>query len=306
MIYILIPTRNRAKLLGECLDCIKKQTYKNHHTIVVDDGSTDDTSEVLKKFKKLTTIQGNGNLWWTGAMRLAVEKAKSMAKTGDYVLLMNDDTKFKKDYLERLIEVASSVDNRLRPHPLRTWLSPNPLLRGEGVIRRAIITSVCLDIENPKNVLEAGVKLDWTKPRVDIPLKMPKDKKTTIWEVDTACGRGTLVPIEAFQKLGNFSKWLPHYKADYEFLARAKQNGFPIYISSKCIVYATHKAGGIKFIPRRTSIGEFWQQAFSRRSKSNLWDQFIFIWLAAPNRYKAKALILHLKEILFRIKHIRI
>ena len=50
LISIIIPTFNRAHLIGETLDSIIAQTYSNWECIVVDDGSSDNTEEVLAKY----------------------------------------------------------------------------------------------------------------------------------------------------------------------------------------------------------------------------------------------------------------
>lgn len=50
LISIIIPTYNRVSLLGETLDSVLKQTYKNWECIVVDDGSTDATDKMMKSY----------------------------------------------------------------------------------------------------------------------------------------------------------------------------------------------------------------------------------------------------------------
>ena len=50
LISIIIPTFNRADLIGETLDSILAQTYQNWECIVVDDGSSDRTADVLKNY----------------------------------------------------------------------------------------------------------------------------------------------------------------------------------------------------------------------------------------------------------------
>ncbi len=50
LVSIIIPTYNRADLLGETLDSILNQTYPNWECIVVDDGSTDHTDEVMETY----------------------------------------------------------------------------------------------------------------------------------------------------------------------------------------------------------------------------------------------------------------
>lgn len=52
LVSIIIPTFNRAHLIGETLDSIMAQTYQNWECIVVDDGSTDNTPEVMAEYVK--------------------------------------------------------------------------------------------------------------------------------------------------------------------------------------------------------------------------------------------------------------
>lgn len=52
MVSIIIPTYNRAHLIGQTLDSVRAQTYTHWECIVVDDGSTDQTLEIVKKFEK--------------------------------------------------------------------------------------------------------------------------------------------------------------------------------------------------------------------------------------------------------------
>ncbi|MDA8874519.1 glycosyltransferase family 2 protein [Winogradskyella sp.] len=52
LVSIIIPTYNRAHLIAETLDSIIAQTHTNWECIVVDDGSTDDTQEVLERYVK--------------------------------------------------------------------------------------------------------------------------------------------------------------------------------------------------------------------------------------------------------------
>ncbi|WP_271425131.1 glycosyltransferase family 2 protein [Aequorivita sinensis] len=50
LVSIIIPTYNRAHLIGETLDSVLAQTYQNWECIVVDDGSTDNTDEVMAAY----------------------------------------------------------------------------------------------------------------------------------------------------------------------------------------------------------------------------------------------------------------
>ena len=74
MISIIIPAFNCSAALSECLSALKKQTVKPLETIVVDDGSLDDTAEVAESFDDVQVIRclkqkGAGAARVTGAKK---------------------------------------------------------------------------------------------------------------------------------------------------------------------------------------------------------------------------------------------
>lgn len=78
---------------------------------LVDDGSPDRTGDIVKKnYSPVKVIEGTGNLFWCGGMRLAWDTA---AKTKDYdgYLWLNDDTFLNKDALRCVLESASLHEN---------------------------------------------------------------------------------------------------------------------------------------------------------------------------------------------------
>ena len=87
-VSILIPTRNRAAMLGNAITCALSQTYQNIEIIVSNNASTDQTSEVLAGFDdpRLKTISTNQVLKMHDHWRFLLEHA-----TGDWVLFLCDD-----------------------------------------------------------------------------------------------------------------------------------------------------------------------------------------------------------------------
>src|SRR5690606_1022644 len=105
LVSIIIPTYNRAHLLGETLDSVLAQTYTNWECIIVDDGSTDTTADILKTYcdkdarfqyhKRPDIYQSGGN----GARNYGLVLSK-----GEYVQWFDSDDIMYDNYIELKVE----------------------------------------------------------------------------------------------------------------------------------------------------------------------------------------------------------
>ena len=123
--HVVIPVFNRLSMTLGCLESLSVQTDKMMNVVLVDDGSTDDTSEVvLKRFPEVHILEGNGDLWWTGAINLGIRHVLSSAAPGDYVVLVNNDTYFESDFITRCRKTAQRYPNALigSAHLAKVWL----------------------------------------------------------------------------------------------------------------------------------------------------------------------------------------
>jgi len=104
LITVVIPNFNRAQLIGETLISILGQTYSNWECIVVDDGSTDNSLEILEKFKNDDQrinlfVRPNTKHKGANACRnYGLEKAK-----GNYVVFFDSDDLMTPYHLEKKI-----------------------------------------------------------------------------------------------------------------------------------------------------------------------------------------------------------
>ena len=100
---VVIVTYNRLELLRECLECVDNQTLKFHSVVLVNNCSTDGTSEYLKEYcknkKNIALINTDCNLGGSGGFELGV---KNVPKDTDYVLLIDDDAMLDKKFLEEI------------------------------------------------------------------------------------------------------------------------------------------------------------------------------------------------------------
>ncbi|PIS09178.1 hypothetical protein COT75_02875 [Candidatus Beckwithbacteria bacterium CG10_big_fil_rev_8_21_14_0_10_34_10] len=103
-ISVIITIYNEEKHIEKCLSSLKEQSFKNFEVIVIDDGSTDKTREVLAEFKtkdnnslKLKILKKD-HQGPAKARNLAVTKSK-----GDILVFLDGDMFFDKDFLKQLI-----------------------------------------------------------------------------------------------------------------------------------------------------------------------------------------------------------
>lgn len=104
-ISIIMSVRNGERYLGDAINSILMQTYKDFEFIIVDDGSTDASPLILKRFtdkriKILTNIIKKG---LTKSLNIALNVSR-----GEYIARMDDDDIARKDRLERQINFLSS------------------------------------------------------------------------------------------------------------------------------------------------------------------------------------------------------
>ncbi len=97
MISVIIPTYNRAVFLSKCLISILNQTYKDIEIIVLDDGSKDNTADVVTNFQDRRIIYINdGRINNIAKLR---NKGIRMSK-GDYIALCDDDDLWMENKIE--------------------------------------------------------------------------------------------------------------------------------------------------------------------------------------------------------------
>ncbi len=85
-VSIIIPTYNRAKLVTYAIESVLNQTYKNYEIIVVDDGSTDNTRELISKYGDKVKYFYKTNSGQGSARNFGIEKS-----VGEYIAFLDSD-----------------------------------------------------------------------------------------------------------------------------------------------------------------------------------------------------------------------
>lgn len=110
-VCIIIPVYNAEKYLGYCLNSVLSQTYGNWTAILVDDGSTDSSAGICRRYEKLDdrfhyVRKANGGV--SSARNRGIELAE-----GDYLAFLDSDDCWAQDMLEKLVAAALDYDSNL-------------------------------------------------------------------------------------------------------------------------------------------------------------------------------------------------
>lgn len=99
VISVIMATYNRARYLSRSIPSFLNQTYKNSELIVVDDGSDDNTFEVVKAY-----MNGHDHIRYLKHTNRKLSLSKNAgikAAIGKYIAFLDSDDEYKPDYLEK-------------------------------------------------------------------------------------------------------------------------------------------------------------------------------------------------------------
>ncbi len=204
-VSVIIVTYNHKKYMKECLASVLANGLLE--VIVVDNGSTDGTPEVIEEdFPEVKVIRSPRNLGYGGGNNLGVKHAK-----GEYVVILNPDTKVGKNWLEELLK---------------------PLERGEKLITTPKILTYDGSKINTCGNIEHFTGLTFTRGLNENPEKF--DKFEYLSGLSGAC---FAMRREDYLELGGFDENFFSYMEDAEFSWRAHARGFNILYVPTSIVY---------------------------------------------------------------------
>jgi glycosyltransferase involved in cell wall biosynthesis len=99
-ISIVIPTYNHERYIRDSIDSALNQTHKDVEVIVVDDGGTDGTGEIVKSYGDKVTYIHQQNRGVTHAMNTGAKRTK-----GEFILFLSSDDILMPDIIEKQLEV---------------------------------------------------------------------------------------------------------------------------------------------------------------------------------------------------------
>jgi glycosyltransferase involved in cell wall biosynthesis len=234
-VAIILPVRNRWAQTCAILQQLEDQGAIAHHpVIVVDDGSTDGTAEQIRaQFPRVTVLQGDGNLWWTGAIALGMDYALGHHPDAAIVWL-NDDMTLAADFMTQLQTVAQMAEQQ-----------------------GAIVGGVVSDRNHPHWYAFSGLVQG-------TPIRHPTQCRDRLNPADTLNGNIVIIPNRVAQTLGlPDSRRFPHYGGDYEYTERAKHQGIPLRIAPQLQATVDYQpADVVRYLPvwMQWSLASGWRQ----------------------------------------------
>jgi GT2 family glycosyltransferase len=213
-VEIVAPVYNRCDITLQCLKSLSRlnKSGLDVHVIIVDDGSSDGTSEAIaREFPDVEVIHGDGSLWFTGGTNRGIEAA--LKHNPDYILTMNDDSVFDSEFLLRMIETATKYEKSIVGCLLCLWDEPHKIFQ-----------------VSPRWETLSGGWRHWYQQTVWSVPNQP-------WEVDLIVGNCILFPAEAIRTFGLMDeKRFPHY-GDSEYTPRMRKNGWRLIIEPKARIF---------------------------------------------------------------------
>ena len=107
-VSVIVPVYNAEKYLSECVESIINQTYKDIEAIFVDDGSTDNSCNILNEYKakddRIIVIKSQ-NSGASGARNSALEVA-----TGDYITFVDADDYINVNFIKTMLDNMEDAD----------------------------------------------------------------------------------------------------------------------------------------------------------------------------------------------------
>lgn len=255
-VYILLPVHSRREVTRRFVRCLNMQTYKHYHLVLIDDGSNDNTAEMAREeVSSLTVITGSGNWWWAGAVQQGYHWLKKQKiSASDIVLIINNDTEFEADFLEKAVSILKNEE-------------------------RILLLSQCYSSQDGR-LIDAGVHVDWRGFRFS-QAKDPGD-------ISCLSTRGLFLRKKDFLAIGGFHPvLLPHYLSDYEFTIRAGRAGMRLVCNHALRLRLDEETTGIHSVGTGALLVTL-RALFSKRSAFNPWYYSIFIALACPYRWKLR------------------
>jgi GT2 family glycosyltransferase len=240
-IAALLTCYNRKATTLASLDRLFGQKLAPGLTVfLVDDNSPDGTAAAVHaRFPQVRVLQGNGNLFWCGGMRLAFDAA--LKDDFAFYLWLNDDTFLEHDAIERLLKAYQSI--------------------AAGGQEAAIVVGSTRDPQTGAPTYGGIVRSSRIHP-TKYRLLEPGDKPI---QCDTMNGNCVLIPRAVVALTHNLSAEFQHALGDFDYGLRARKAGCTVWVAPGFMGTCAWNdiTGG--FLDTRSPFRNRWQHMMSNK-----------------------------------------
>jgi len=241
-IAIVIVNYNGGGDTVECLTSLQEMHSSDNNffqkqaelqTIVVDNNSQDNSIDKIENWRAEITdgfnmklLQLSENKGFAGGNNQGIKQA--LKNDCDYILLLNNDTLVKKDFLKILVKSAEGAKKVGILGP-KIFFAPGYEFHKQRYKKK----------ERGKVIWYAGGEIDWNNMYVkhrgiD---ELDKEKYNKKEETKFVSGCSLLMKKEVCQKIGLLDEKLFLYYEDFDFCLRAKKAGFSLIYEPKAVVW---------------------------------------------------------------------
>lgn len=242
-VVIVIPNYNLKSDLDECLESLKISEYTNMEVVVVDNDSTDDSVEFIKKthpWVRVIALDYNGG--YASALNEGI--LYSWISNPKYFLLLNNDTLVPPDTIGELVK-SIEKDSKI-----------------------AIAAPKIIYHDQPEMIFSLG---DRIYPWLPLPIRFGKQKRdkpayNQTLEFDYVFGCALLVRATVFAEIGLFDTSYFMFYEDADFCRRVREHGYRIVRVGQTII--RHKSSrSVKKEPKRMTF-------FRARNRSRFFKRY--------------------------------
>jgi GT2 family glycosyltransferase len=225
LVFVVVLNSNGWVHTRQCLDSLLRLDYRNFRIVVVDNGSTDGSENLIAgSFPEVTLLQAGANVGFSRGNNLGIRHA--LARWGTYVWLLNNDTTVESGALTALVNQA------------------------ERDPRIGIVGSVLYFADDPERIQAWG---GGTFSRL---LGEPTCamKPTTSDELDFITGASMLLSRECLEDAGLLDESFFLYMEDTDLCLRARQRHWRIAVAERSVVYHKVGATAASYPPQRRPL----------------------------------------------------
>jgi len=228
-ISIIIVNWNGRHLLTDCLGSLRTQTYRDYETILVDNGSSDGSAEFVRtQFPEVHLIVLPENRGFAGGNNVGIAAA-----TGQYIALLNNDTKADPDWLSSLVNATAS---------------------GQHV---GMCASKILSHDSPNVIDNTGLLLYWDGlARGRGRLEVDRGQFDHQREVLFPSGCAGLYRKSMLDEIGSFDEEFFAYADDVDLGLRGRLAGWDCVYVPGAVVYHKYSSSSSAYSPMKAFLVE--------------------------------------------------